>query len=245
MAEMACDGPSPHSPSLRLGLPAPQPSRRHQTQSLLGPSFQMRTWCVLGSWHDPRTHHVLESHPEQAMPLSHRDDTPSALTPPLHCAFILQPAAPPQIVAFESWTISAPICLNHFTFAESRKSDLWTCVCVFTLFSSAFASMIEMNFSFKSLFANWSLSPQQFHYYFFLSIFSWQNQKYSTILILVLCLLCVTPLVCSSYSRFAPSSPFFSSWWQKKLWIVYKYTCSPMLSIDVVTSAPDDPCICW
>jgi len=31
----------------------------------------------------------------------------------------------------------------------------------------------------------------------------------------VLCLLCVTLLVCSSYSSFAPSSPFFSSWWQK------------------------------
>jgi len=63
MVEMASDGPSPHSPSLRLGLPAPQPSSRHHAQSLLGPSF-----------HDPRAHHVLESHPEQAAPLSHRDD---------------------------------------------------------------------------------------------------------------------------------------------------------------------------
>jgi len=63
MAVMASDGPSPHSPSLHLGLPAPQPSRRHHAQYLLGPSF-----------HDPRTHHVLESHPEQAAPLSHRDD---------------------------------------------------------------------------------------------------------------------------------------------------------------------------
>jgi len=59
--------------------------------------------------------------------------------------------------------------------------------------------------------AIWSLSPQRFHYYFFLSTVSWQYQKYSSILILVLCLLCVTPLVCSSYSSFAPSSPFFSS----------------------------------
>ena len=97
-----------------------------------------------------------------------------------------------------------------------------------------------MNFSFKSLFAIWSLSPQQFHYYFPPSIVSWQYQKYSTILILVLCLLCVTPLVCSSYSSFAPSSPFFSSWWQK-LWVIYTYTCSPMFSIDIVASAPDDP----
>ena len=30
------------------------------------------------------------------------DATPSALTPPLHCACILQPATPPQVVAFES-----------------------------------------------------------------------------------------------------------------------------------------------
>jgi len=54
---------SPHSPFLRFGLPAPQPSRRYHAQSLLGPSF-----------HDPGTHHVLESHPEQAVPLSRRDD---------------------------------------------------------------------------------------------------------------------------------------------------------------------------
>ena len=36
--------PSDHSPSLRLNLPAPQLSRHHHAQSLLGPSF-----------HDPRT----------------------------------------------------------------------------------------------------------------------------------------------------------------------------------------------
>jgi len=72
-----------------------------------------------------------------------------------------------------------------------------------------------MNFSFKSLFAIWSLSPQRFHYYFFLNIVSCQYQKYSTIPILVLCLLCATLLRCSSYSSFAPSSPYFSSWWQK------------------------------
>ena len=67
----------------------------------------------------------------------------------------------------------------------------------------------KSNHHHKSLFAIWSLSPQRFHYNFVLSIVSWQYQKYSTILILVLCLLCLTPLVCSSYSSFAPSSPFF------------------------------------
>jgi len=90
-----------------------------------------------------------------------------------------------------------------------------------------------MNFSFKSLFAIWSSSPQRFHYYFFLSIVSWQYQKYLTILILVLFLLCVTPLVCSFYSSFAPSSPFFSSWWQKNCQLfthTLVFQCSPSTS---------------
>jgi len=90
-----------------------------------------------------------------------------------------------------------------------------------------------MNFSWKTLFAIWSVSPQRFHYYFYLSIVSWQYQKYSTILILVLCLPCVTPLACASYSSFAPSSPFFSSWWQKDCKL-FTHTlvlqCSPSMS---------------
>ena len=42
------------------------------------------------------------------------DATPSVLTPHLHCASILQPTTPPQVVSssFESWTISAPIYSN-------------------------------------------------------------------------------------------------------------------------------------
>jgi len=63
MAVMASDGPSPHIPSLRLGLSAPQPTKRHHAHSLLGPSF-----------HDPITHNVLKSHPERVAPLSRRDD---------------------------------------------------------------------------------------------------------------------------------------------------------------------------
>jgi len=104
---------------------------------------------------------------------------------------------------FQFVSLVAPL-LNH-------GNPIFEPVCVFYLSSSVFTFLIEMNFSFKSLFAIWSSSPQRFHYYFFPSIVSWQYQKYSTILILVLCLLCVTPLVCSSYSSFAPSSPFFSS----------------------------------
>jgi len=46
-----------------LAFPPPASHRDATTPSLLGPSF-----------HDPRTHHVLESHPERAAPLSRLDD---------------------------------------------------------------------------------------------------------------------------------------------------------------------------
>jgi len=66
-------------PSLRLGLPIPQPSRRHHAQSL-GPVY-----------HDPRTHHVLESHTERAAPLSRRDDERRhAAAAGYHSAFALR-----------------------------------------------------------------------------------------------------------------------------------------------------------
>jgi len=116
MTVMASDGPSPHFPSLRLGLASPQPSRRHHAQSLLRPSF-----------HDPRSLMFSNRTPSElrlSPAVTMSDDMLSALTPPLHCASISLPATPPQVVVFESWTISAPICLNCFTFAESRKPDL-------------------------------------------------------------------------------------------------------------------------
>ena len=74
---------------------------------------------------------IMFSNPTPSEPrlfpaLTMSDDMLSALTPPLLCASNLQPATPPQVVAFESRTVSAPICLNRFTFkfAESLKSDL-------------------------------------------------------------------------------------------------------------------------
>jgi len=60
------------------------------------------------------------SEPRLSPAVMMNDDMLSALTPPL----MLQPATSPQIVAFESWTISAPICLNRFTLAESQKPNL-------------------------------------------------------------------------------------------------------------------------
>jgi len=215
----------PHSPSLRLGLPAPQPSRRHHAQSLLGPSF-----------HDPGMHHVLESHPKQAAPLSRCDDEQChAIVSHSVLALRLHLAACSSSSSCRFWVLDH-LCSNlsqlfHLCWITEIRS-LNLCLC-FTFSSSVFTFLIEMNFSFKSLFAIGSLSPQRFHYSFFLSIISWQYQKYSTILILVLCLLCVTPLVCSSYSSFAPSSPFFSSWW-KKYCELFTHTlvlqCSPSTS---------------
>jgi len=149
------------------------------------------------------------------------DDMLSALTPPLHCTSILQAATPPPlVVALESWTISVTICLNCFTFAKSQKPDLWTCVCVFTFFSSAFAFLIEMTFSFKSLFAICSLSPQRFHYYFYLSIVLWQYHKHWTILILVLCLVCVTP---SILLKLCPVFTFLQQVMTKGLWVIFTW----------------------
>ena len=85
---------SPYSPSLRLGLPAPQPSRRHQAQSLLGSSFMTQERIMFSN--------PTPSKPRLSPAATMSDARPSALTPPLHCASILQPTTPPQVVAFES-----------------------------------------------------------------------------------------------------------------------------------------------
>jgi len=190
MQVMASDGPSPHSPSSRLSLTVPQPSRHRHARWLLGPSF-----------HDPRTPHVLESHPERATPLSCRvDEQRHAVGSHSAIALRLYLAACNLSSRCRFWV------LDHLSFNLSQSfhscwitetQSLKLCVC-FTFSSSAFVFLIEIDLSFKSVFAIWSLSPQPFHYYFYLSIVSWQYQEYSTILILVLCLLRVTQLVCSS-----------------------------------------------
>ena len=110
MAVMSSDGPSPHSPYLHHGLTTHQPLRRHHAQTLLGPSF-----------HDPNTPHVLESHPEQAPPLSHRGDVRrhavcSHSIAPLFCS--LQPILKLFLSVLDH------LCSNSsqlFTLAESQK----------------------------------------------------------------------------------------------------------------------------
>ena len=113
MVVVASDGPSHHPTSLRLGFAAHQPSRRHHALSLLD---------------DPRTPHVLEFDSERAAPLSlaatmSHDIRSIGTYSSLVLQFYLAACTPHQVVAFESWTISALNFLHRFTLAESRKPD--------------------------------------------------------------------------------------------------------------------------
>ena len=109
---------APHPIPLPCTLAFPPPSHRDTTtpSPCWAPHFMTQERIMFSK--------PTQSKPRLSPAAMMSNDTPSALTSPLHCTFILQPAAPPQDVAVESVTISAPICLNHFTFAESWKSDL-------------------------------------------------------------------------------------------------------------------------
>jgi len=78
MAVMASDGPSLHSPSLRLGIPAPQPSSRHHAQSCWAPHFMSQERIMFAN--------PTPSKPRLSPAATMSDDTLSALTPPWHCA---------------------------------------------------------------------------------------------------------------------------------------------------------------
>jgi len=135
----------PHPPSLRLGLSAPS-------------HWDATTPSPCGTPHFRTQERLMFSNPTLSEPrlspaVTMSDDMLSTLTLPLHCASILQAATPPWVVAFESWTISAPICFNRFTLAESWIPNRWTSAFVFTLSRSAFAFLKEMDFSYKYLFA--------------------------------------------------------------------------------------------
>jgi len=135
---MASDDPSPHSPSLRLGLPNPQPSRRHHAQSLLGSSF-----------HDPRMHHVLEPHPDQAAPLSRRDDErPHAVGSHSDLALRLYLAACNPSSNCRFWVLNH-LCSNlsqsfHFCYiTKIRSLNLCECFYIF-LFYICFSDRSEL-----------------------------------------------------------------------------------------------------
>jgi len=218
---------APHPISLPCALALPRPSHRDTTT----PSLY---WAP----HFMTQERIMFSNPRQAAPLSRRDDerrhavgSHSALALRLYLT-ACNLSSNCRFWVFDHLCSKLSQSFHFCWITEIRSLNL--CMCVFTFSSSAFAFLIETVFSFKSLFAIWSLSPQRFHCCFFLSTVSWQYQKYSTILIRLLCLLCVMPLFCSSYSSFSPSSPFFTSWWQKDCKLcthTLVLQCSPSTSL--------------
>jgi len=130
MAVLARDDPSPYSPSLRLGLSTPQSCPSHRD----GTTSSSPCWAP----HFVTQQRIMFSNPAPSKPrlspaATMSDDTLLPLIPSSHCVSILEPATPPQVVVLKSWTISAPICLNCFTFAELWKSDLNDSTITFTL----------------------------------------------------------------------------------------------------------------
>jgi len=83
---MASDGPSPHSPYLHLGHTVPQPSRAATPNPCWAPHFMTQERLMFSN--------PTPSEPRLFPAATMSDDMQSALTPPLHCASILQPAAP-------------------------------------------------------------------------------------------------------------------------------------------------------
>jgi len=100
---------APHPIPLPCALAFPPPSHRDATtpSPCWDPHFMTEERIMFSN--------PTPSEPRLSPAATMSDATQSALTPPLHCASILQPTTPPQVVAFESWTISAPISLNRFT----------------------------------------------------------------------------------------------------------------------------------
>jgi len=87
---------APHPIPLPCALAIPPPSHRNTT--MLSPC-----WAL----HFTTQERIMFSNPTPSKPrlspaTTMGDETPLALTPPLHCASILQPATPPQVVAFEA-----------------------------------------------------------------------------------------------------------------------------------------------
>ena len=138
---------SPHSPSLRLGLPAPRPSSRLHAQSLLGTSF-----------HDPRTHHVLESHPE---PMTRHPLSLRPCTAPLSCS--LQPLLNLSLLSLRPFLLQfisiVSALLNHgnlifepvfvfylvlfcLHFSDRNKLQLEVPVCNLFLITTAIPSLL-------------------------------------------------------------------------------------------------------
>jgi len=176
------------------------------------------------SSHDPRTlhHDVFESHCKRHAFCYHSTlalhVNLAACNPSSRCRFWVLNA---QLVSTTCHSNSILLLLNH------HGNPIFVPIYLFSFSCSALVAkvfLIRMDLSFEFLFEIQLSSPQWFHYYFYLSMVSWQyHQRYCTILIFCLRLLCIKLLVCSTYSRFAPPSHSFSSSWQRN-WDVFTYT---------------------
>jgi len=147
MAVMASDVPSPYFPSLHLGLPATQSSRCHHAQSLLGPSFNASCPRIL--------------------PQASRASLPPRRWATTCCRLSLRPCTAPlscslrPLLKLSSLSLGPSVCSNlsqsfhscWITETQSLNLRVW----LYLFFSSsAFAFLIEMIFSFESLFTIWS-----------------------------------------------------------------------------------------
>ena len=94
MAVMASDGPSPIPLPCDLAFPPPSHRDVITPSPCWAPHFMTQERIMFSN----RT----PSKPRLSPAATMSNDTLSALTPPLHCASILQPATPPPVVTFES-----------------------------------------------------------------------------------------------------------------------------------------------
>jgi len=161
-------------------------------------------------------------------------------TSPLSCS--LQPLLKLLLLSLRPSLL--PIYLTRFTFAASRKSDFWTCVCVFTFISSAFASVrneLQLQVPVCNLVVITTAIPLLLlPLYSFLAVSEMLNHSDT----------CAVSSVCNAVGllillKLCSVFIFLQQLMTKREWVMYTCTCSPMFSIDVVASARDDPCICW
>ena len=85
---MASDGPTPLPCALAFPLPS------HRDATMPSPCWAPHFMTMFSN--------PTPSKPRLSPAATMSDDKLSALTPPVHCASILQPATPPQVVAFKS-----------------------------------------------------------------------------------------------------------------------------------------------
>ena len=240
---MASDGPSPLSPSLRLGLAAHQPSKRQHNRSLLDPSFH-QSENALCSWIPPQKSRT------SLPPLSRRDGERrhavgsystlalrlylAACNPSSRCRFWVLNHIFSNLTQPRAIVISFTLCW----ITETRYLNLcfycfhfWLCLSVRT---SALSPCLPFGRYYHSD------STIRLILHSFLAVSEILNHSDT----------CAVPSVCNAVDllnllTLCPAFTFLQQLLTKRLKVTYTYTCSLRFFIDVVASAPDDPCICW